>query len=153
MSRKLASRFAISITAIGLAAGGTLAATAAADTSSSETYGPGGDFATYCVDALQIGVGGGCFGLQPGATSVTATLKDDATQNTAGEIVFKDASGNTIPNSTSAFSFCGAGTTAIPVGATEVFVYADGPMLALGSPCGGSSGTAGIVTLTQSFPA
>jgi hypothetical protein len=129
------------------------AAAAGGSTSSSESYGPGGDFITYCVDGVPLEFGGGCFRPVAGATSVQATLRDAVSTNTAGEIQFQDAAGRFLGASV---GFCGQSPQVpIPSGTAEIFVVADGPMLAqLAEKCGAaSSATVGTVTLTQFFPA
>jgi|GEM_PF-5823678 len=134
-----------------LALAGPASATVAS-TSASETYGPGGDFVTYCLGALPFGAGGGCFTPAPGASSVQASLQDDVSSNTAGEIQFRDAANNSLGP---AVGFCGASAQVpIPAGTAEIFVVADGPLLAtLAEGCGpGSTATAGTATLTQFFP-
>ena len=118
---------------------------------SSQTYTPGGDVGTFCDAAASgKGFGGGCFTPSYTATYVDATLTDQATQKTAGEIQFN--SGATNGSSLGTVDFCGdSGPVAIPTGTTNIFVTAAGPILnAIGPSCGTTSfATTGTVTLTQ----
>lgn len=121
---------------------------------SSVTYTPGGDVGTFCDGAVAgYGFGGGCFTPSYTATYVDASLSDQATQNTAGEIQFQSGANAAQGATTLAtVNFCGdSGPVAIPTGTSNIFVVAAGPLTnQLGPNCGASSfATTGTATLTQ----
>lgn len=116
----------------------------------SQNYTPGGDVGTTCDATLPYSFGGGCFTVNLNATYVDATLADQETQNTAGEIQFNSTGVNGTNLKT--VGFCGdSGAVAIPAGTGEIFVTADGPLLnTIAEGCGTTSfATTGKVTLTS----
>jgi hypothetical protein len=146
------------------------------------TYMPGGDAGTFCDAAVKgYGVGGGCFKPDGASSYVDATLKDQATSNTAGEIIFQQGA-NAAAMVLGVVYFCGdSGPILIPgdpkasppTATTDIFVGAMGPLGSTvlptvgptintlpGSPwvnfgpnCGNTAfGTTGKVTLTQLIP-
>ena len=118
-----------------------------------ETYryvgGPGDLTVLNCDGGLKVaeeGIGGVCFDVLRGDTSVSVTVDDASGLATSITYIFRDSAGDSIGDY---LQFCGSsGPLAIPAGAASLLTYVDTALSAT-SPCGGTPGTTG--TITASF--
>lgn len=136
---------------IGLVAVAALAgASPARAAGHTETYryigGPGDVTALNCDGNLKVaeeGIGGVCFDVLRGDTSVSLTVSDASGTATSITYIFRDSAGDSIGEY---LQFCGSsGPLAIPAGAATLLAYVDAALSAT-SPCGGTPGTTGTIT-------
>ena len=96
------------------------------------------------VDLPGFGIGGTCFGVPAGATSVALAVSDDVSTTPPAFIVDAHVPGQTLNVGTT--TFCGSGTWAIPPGGDELVIRFVDPVT---SGCTGSGvATKGTVTAT-----
>lgn len=136
---------------IAVAAVAALAASSPAQaTARTETFryvgGPGDLTALNCDGNLKVaeeGIGGVCFDVLRGDTSVSLTVDDASGTPTSITYIFRDSAGDSIGEY---LQFCGSsGPLAIPTGAAVLIAYVDEALAAL-SPCEGTPGTTGTIT-------